>query len=163
MTRPRALPELAADLVRRQVAVIVSAGGGPSALAAKGATSTIPIVIVFGGDPVRLRLVASLSQPGGNVTGVAVLTTELMSKRLDLLRELVPEATTIAYLADLRSVVGQGMLRDMHAAASVLGRELAVVEARSGADFESAFSTFVKRQPSRPKRVMRTSVTASTK
>jgi len=107
------LPELAADLVRRRVAVIAAAGGAPSALAAKAATSTIPIVLVFGSDPVRLGLVDTLSRPGGNVTGVTFVTTELMAKRLDLLRELVPHATTVAYLADLRSPVGQDMLRDM--------------------------------------------------
>src|SRR5262249_8627028 len=136
------LAQLATDLVDRQVAVIVSSGGGPSALAAKAATSTIPIVVVFGGDPVRLGLVASLSRPGGNVTGVTFITTELMAKRLDLLRQLVPQATTVAYLADLRSVVGQGMLHDMLGAASKLGRQVAVVEARNNRDFEAAFTTF---------------------
>jgi putative ABC transport system substrate-binding protein len=139
------LPELAADLVRRQVAVLVSGGGVPSALAAKAATSTKPIVVIFGADPVRLGLVASLSRPGGNVTGVTFLTAELMAKRLQLLGELVPHAT-IAYLADLRSVVGQGMLTDMLAAAGKLGRQLTVVEARSERDFEPAFATFAERQ-----------------
>jgi putative ABC transport system substrate-binding protein len=140
------LPELAADLVRREVAVIVAGGGFPPALAAKAATSTIPIVLVFGGDPVNLGLVASLSRPGGNVTGVTFVTVELMAKRLDLLRELVPQATTIAYLADLRSVVGQGMLQDMVAAAGTLGRQLTVAEARSDRDFEPAFATFAERR-----------------
>jgi ABC-type uncharacterized transport system substrate-binding protein len=140
------LPELAADLVRRQMALIAVAGGPPSALAAKAATSTIPIVLVFGADPVGLGLVASLNRPGGNVTGVTFLTTELMAKRLELLRELIPQATTVAYLADARSVVGQEMLRDMLAAASALGRQIAVVEARSDRDFEPAFATFAERQ-----------------
>jgi putative ABC transport system substrate-binding protein len=99
------LAQLASDLVDRQVAVILSGGGSPSALAAKAATSTIPIVVAFGADPVGLGLVASLSRPGGNVTGVTFITTELMAKRLDLLREMVPQATTVGYLADLRSVV----------------------------------------------------------
>src|SRR2546427_5256268 len=121
------LPELAADLVRRPVAVILAGGGAPTALAAKAATSTIPIVLAFGSDPVRLGLVASLNQPGGNVTGVTFLTTELMAKRLDLLRELIPQATTLAYLADLRSVAGQEMLRDMLTAARALGREIALM------------------------------------
>jgi len=106
------LPELAADLIRRQVTVIVAAGGPASALAAKAATSTIPIVLVFGADPVRLGLAASLNLPGGNVTGVTFLTTELMPKRLELLHELVPRATTIAYLADVRSVTGQELVHD---------------------------------------------------
>jgi ABC-type uncharacterized transport system substrate-binding protein len=140
------LPELAADLVRRQVALIVAAGGPPSALAAKAATSTIPIVLVFGADAVRLGLVASLNLPGGNVTGVTFVTTELMAKRLELLRELIPQATTVAYLVDPRSGTGQEMLRDTLAAAGVLGRQIAVMEARSDRDFGPAFATFFERQ-----------------
>jgi len=140
------LPELAGDLVRRQVALIVAAGGPASALAAKAATSTIPIVLLFGADPVRLGLVDSLNQPGGNVTGVTFVTTELMTKRLKLLRDLVPQATTIGYLADPRNTTSAEMLRVTLAAANVLGRKLAVVEARSDRDFEPAFSTFVERQ-----------------
>jgi putative ABC transport system substrate-binding protein len=138
------LPELAADLVRRRVAVIVAAGGPPSALAAKTATSMIPIVVVFGADPVGLGLVVSLNRPGGNVTGVTFLTTELMPKRLELLRELIPQATTVAYLADQRS--SEEMLRDTLAAASVLGRQITVVEAHSDRDFEPAFAALVERQ-----------------
>ena len=140
------LPELAADLVRRQVAVLVAAGGAPPAVAVKAATSTIPIVLVFGSDPVRLGLVASLSRPGGNVTGVTFLATELMAKRLDLLRELVPQATVVAYLADTRFVTGQEMLRDVLSAASTLGRKVAVVEVHSDRDFDQSFATFVERQ-----------------
>jgi putative ABC transport system substrate-binding protein len=140
------LPELVADLIRRRVALIVAAGGPPSALAAKAATSTIPIVLIFGADPVRLSLVDSLNRPGGNVTGITFLTTELMAKRLELLRELIPQATTIAYLADARTVTSEEMLRDALAAGGALGRELAVVAARSDRDFEPAFSTFVERQ-----------------
>ena len=141
------LPELAADLVHRQVAVIVAGGGSFSAIAAKAATSTIPIVLAFGSDPVRLGLVASLNRPGGNVTGVTFLTTELVGKRLDLLRELVPQVTTVAYLAgDQRAVVNQDQLSDMLAAAGALGRQVAVVEARSDRDFEAAFATFVQRR-----------------
>jgi putative ABC transport system substrate-binding protein len=142
------LPELATDLVRRQVAVIVSGGGSPSALAAKAATSTIPIVLAFGGDPVRLGLVASLNRPGGNITGVTFLTTELEAKRLDVLCELVPQAKTVAYLSPetTRTVSAQDMLRDMLATAAKLGRQLAIVEARSERDYEAAFATFIERR-----------------
>ena len=140
------LPELAADLVRRQVAVIVSGGGAGSALAAKAATSTIPIVLVFGSDPVQLGLVASLSRPGGNVTGVTFLTSELVAKRLDLVRELVPQATTLAYLSGKLGVVSREMLHDLLAAAAALGRQVAVVEAHSDRDFGPAFATFAERR-----------------
>jgi putative ABC transport system substrate-binding protein len=99
---------------------------------------------VFGADPVQLGLVESLNRPGGNVTGVTFLTTELMAKRLDLLRELIPSATTIAYLTDPRAGASVGMLRDTLAAADVLGLKLIVGEARSKHDFEAAFSTFVE-------------------
>jgi len=143
---PDRLSELAADLVSRQVALIVAVGGPPSALAAKVATSTIPIVLVFGSDPVRLGLVASLNRPGGNITGVTFFTTELVAKRVELLHGLIPPSTTIAYLGDLQIVVGQEMLRDTLAAASAIGRQIAVVEVRSDRDFEPAFATFVERQ-----------------
>jgi putative ABC transport system substrate-binding protein len=138
------LPQLAADLVRREVAVILSGGGTPSALAAHAATSTIPIVLAFGSDPVRLGLVASLSRPGGNITGVMFRTTELMAKRLDLLHELVPQATTVAYLTDTRSVAGQDMMRDVVAAAAKLGLQIAAVEVRSDDDLKPTFPSFVK-------------------
>jgi len=140
------LPDLAADLVRRRVDVIIAAGGPPSAFAAKAATSTIPIVVLFGADPVQLGLVDSLNQPGGNVTGVTFITTELMTKRLELLRELMPQATTVGYLGDPRSPSHERMLRDSLAAAGVLGRSLFVMEARSAHDFEPAFKTLGERQ-----------------
>jgi putative ABC transport system substrate-binding protein len=140
------LPALAADLIRRQVNVIATPGSTDAALAAKAATTTIPIVFAAGSDPVALGLVPSLNRPGGNVTGVTFLTTELMAKRLELLRELVPQATTVAYLADVQAVPGQEMVRDTLAAAGVLGRQIAVVEARSDHDFEPAFATFVERR-----------------
>jgi putative tryptophan/tyrosine transport system substrate-binding protein len=137
---------LAADLVHLQVAVILSGGGAASALAAKAATSKIPIVLAFGSDPVQLGLVASLSRPGGNVTGVTFLTAELIPKRFDLLSELVPKDTTVAYLADTRTTSGQEQLRDVLAAAVTVGRQVVVVEVGSDRDFDPAFSTFVKRQ-----------------
>ena len=140
------LPELAADLIRRRVAVIVTPGSASGALAAKAATATIPIVFWTTTDPVQAGLVSSLSRPGGNVSGVTFLTTELVAKRLELLRELIPRVTTLAYLADPRSVVGQEMLRDTLAAAGVLGRQMGFMEARSDRDFEPAFATFVERQ-----------------
>jgi putative tryptophan/tyrosine transport system substrate-binding protein len=141
------LPHLAADLVNRQVTVLVSGGGAASALAAKAATSTTPIVVVFGADPVQLGLVASLNRPGGNITGVTFLGTELMSKRLELLHRMVPQATTIAYLAgDQRVVVGREMLRDIMTAATVLGLQVVSIEARTDTDFEPAFTTFIERR-----------------
>jgi putative ABC transport system substrate-binding protein len=140
------LPELAADLVHHRVALIVAAGGPTSAFAAKAAAPTVPIVLVFGADPVQLGLVESLNRPGGNVTGVTFLTTELMAKRLDLLRELLPRATTIAYLTDPRAGASATMLRDTLAAADVLGLKLVVGEARSERDFEPAFLTFAERK-----------------
>ncbi|MFZ1097303.1 MAG: ABC transporter substrate-binding protein [Xanthobacteraceae bacterium] len=140
------LPELAADLVRRGVVLIVAAGGPTSVFAAKAAAPTIPIVVVFGADPVRLGLVASLNRPGGNVTGVTFLTTELMAKRLEFLRALIPQATTIGYLAGPRTGSSADMLRETLAAADVLGLKLIEAEAPAERDFEPAFLTFVERK-----------------
>ena len=140
------LPELAADLVRRHVDVIVAGGGPTSALAAKAATATTPIVVVFGADPVRLGLITSMNRPGGNITGVSFLTTDLIAKRLDLLHELNPKATTIGILADARAESTQDMLRDAAAAASQFGLTLAVVQVRSDHEFEAAFATMADRK-----------------
>jgi putative ABC transport system substrate-binding protein len=142
---PDRLPELAADLVRRQAAVIIAMGTNLPGRAAKAATSTIPIVFVSGGDPVRDGLVASLNRPGGNVTGVTFRTQELVPKRLDLLRELLPQATTIAHIADPRVPGAAETLRNLIDAASTLGRQVVVAEARSEHDFGSAFAMFVDR------------------
>jgi putative ABC transport system substrate-binding protein len=139
------LPELAADLVRRRVAIIVAGGGPPSTLAAKAATTTIPIVLVTGSDPVALGLVASLNRPGGNITGVTFITSQLASKRLSLLRDLVPQVTKIGYLSAPRFQTAGGEMDDVLAAASALGREPVVVEARNVGDFEAAFATLVQR------------------
>jgi putative ABC transport system substrate-binding protein len=140
------LPELAADLVHRQVVVIFAAGGSSPARAAKAVTSTIPIVVMTGVDFLQAGIVDSLGQPGGNITGVAVLDTQLTAKRLGLLRELVPQATTVAYLTpDLRVGTAPDRLRDMLAAARTLEQQVVIAEARSESDFEPAFATFVER------------------
>jgi putative ABC transport system substrate-binding protein len=132
------LPALVADLVRRQVGVIAASGGLPSALAAKAATKTIPILFVVGVDPVQVGLVTSLGRPGGNATGVSVFTTELAQKRLELLHQLVPSATTIALLVNPKSY-GTGK-EQMEDAARDLGLKLLVLEASIESDFEAAFA-----------------------
>jgi putative ABC transport system substrate-binding protein len=134
------LPALAADLVRRRVAVIVAADT-PAALAAKAATTTMPIVFKIGSDPVALGLVATLNRPGGNLTGFTMLTAELAQKRLQLLRELIPNAARFGVLADL-AYPGIPAITDLQAAARTLGLELVGVNARTDSDFETAFSTF---------------------
>jgi ABC-type uncharacterized transport system substrate-binding protein len=135
------LPALAADLVRRQVAVIVATDTA-AALAAKAATTTIPIVFATGGDPVALGLVASLNRPGGNLTGIVNLTTEVSPKRLQLLRELIPNGALYGVLADSAFPNTQSMITDLKAAARTLGLQLVVVNARTDSDLETAFATF---------------------
>src|SRR4051794_17684258 len=121
------LPALAADLVRREVTVI-AATGTPAALAAKAATTTIPIVFETGNDPVRLSLVASLNQPGGNVTGIAQLATELAPKRLELLHEMIPAAKILALIVDPTDpIVSENTTRGAQAAANRLGLELHIL------------------------------------
>jgi putative tryptophan/tyrosine transport system substrate-binding protein len=135
------LPALAADLVRGRVSVIVAVGT-PAALAAKDATTTIPIVFGTGGDPVALGLVASLNRPGANLTGIAILTGEIAPKRLQLLRELTPNAAVFGVLADPAFPVTQSTIADLQAAARTLGRQLVVVNARAESDLETAFASF---------------------
>jgi putative ABC transport system substrate-binding protein len=143
------LRDLAVDLVRRQVAVIVASGAVGSALAAKAATSTIPIVIAGGADPVRYGLVTSLARPEGNITGVTYILNELAGKRLSLLCDLVPQATTVGYLVgDQRGEVTQQDTGNFLAAARALGRQPIVLECRRDSDIETAFATLVERQPS---------------
>jgi putative tryptophan/tyrosine transport system substrate-binding protein len=139
------LPELAAQLVRRQVAVIVAAGGTPSAWAAKAATATIPIVFGVAVDPVELGLVASLNRPGGNLTGVTNLNVEVGPKRLELLRELLPSATLIAVLVNpTNPTIGEPFVRDLQAAARTLRLKLHVLHASTERDFDTVFATLVQ-------------------
>jgi ABC-type uncharacterized transport system substrate-binding protein len=140
------LPRLAADLVDRKVAVIVTTGSPYAALAAKAATSTIPIVFAISEDPVKYGLVTSLGRPGGTVTGINFLTAELAGKQLNLLLELIPQATTIAYLsAPSDSPIFEDRKNDMLAAGRALGREIIVVEVPH-LDFEAAFATLVEQR-----------------
>ena len=137
------LPALVADLIRRPVAVIV--GNLAPALAAKATTTTVPIVFVTGGDPVQDGLVANLNRPGGNVTGVSFFGSGVGTKRLELLRQLVPGATTIAVLVNPENPNTEADRRDVQAAALAIGQELIVLDARSVRDIETAFATFVQR------------------
>jgi putative ABC transport system substrate-binding protein len=137
------LPALVADLVRQQVALIV--GNTPSALAAKAATTTVPIVFVTGNDPVISGLVASLNRPGGNATGVSFLISAVGTKRLELLRQLLPKAAAIAMLVDPNTPDAERERKVVHAAAHAIGQEFIVVEVRSDRDIETAFATFAQR------------------
>jgi putative ABC transport system substrate-binding protein len=130
--------ELAADLVRRRVSVIVTPGSGTAARAAKAATSTIPIVFGAGGDPVQEGLVASLNRPGGNATGVNFFTVEVVAKRMQLLRELVPAAKQITVLVNPTDPEGYQTLRDLQAATG--GEQLLVREVATGRDIDAAFA-----------------------
>jgi putative tryptophan/tyrosine transport system substrate-binding protein len=138
------LPELAAELVNRQVAVIAAFGGGPSARAAKAATLTIPIVISIGDDPIEAGFVKSLNRPDGNITGVMLFTSVIGSKRLGLLRELVPQGGAIALLANLATTSGQTQKRDIEKTAHEIGQRLVVMDARTDDDFDKAFATFAR-------------------
>ena len=141
------LPTLAADLVRRRVAVIV-AGGTEAALAAKAGTATIPIVFFTGGDPVALGLVTSLNRPGTNLTGSASLAGELAPKQMQLLRELTPSAARFGVLADPAFPGIQSIITDLQAAARPLALQLVVVEARTDSDLETAFTAFSQQRVS---------------
>jgi putative ABC transport system substrate-binding protein len=140
------LSALAADLVRGRVAVIVTVGAAAT-LAVKAATATIPIVFATGGDPVALGLVASLNRPGANITGTAILEVELAPKRLQLLRDLTPNATLFGVLVDPTFPTTQStIITDLQAAARTLGLQLVVVNARTDSDLETAFDTFSQRR-----------------
>src|SRR5262245_30278097 len=135
---------LATDLVRRQVALIVTTGGETSAVAAKAATTTIPIVFNTGTDPVRLGLVASLARPGGNATGVNIFTTELAEKRLGLLRDLVPAASSIALLLNPHFAPGVANAREAEGAAHAVGKTVVIFHASSESEIETAFGKMME-------------------
>jgi putative tryptophan/tyrosine transport system substrate-binding protein len=139
------LPALVADLVGRNVAVIAATGGSSSVLAAREATATIPIVFTTGSDPVRDGLVASLNRPGGNVTGVVFFTSVLGAKRLELLHQLVPNATMIGMLVNPNTAETERERNDVQAAAQAIGQQLIILDVNSERDIETAFVTFVQR------------------
>jgi putative tryptophan/tyrosine transport system substrate-binding protein len=138
------LPALAAELVRRQVTMLV-ATDRPSASAAKAATATIPIVFTSGFDPVQIGLVASFNRPGGNATGVSLSTTELGPKRLGLLRELLPKPGTIAFVANANSAMTPFQIQEMQAAAQAVGQPLLVVSVGTEDEVDQAFTTMAER------------------
>jgi putative ABC transport system substrate-binding protein len=141
------VPALAADLVQRQVAVIVTTGGETSAVAAKAATKTIPIVFNTGTDPVRLGLVTSLARPGGNATGVNIFTTELAEKRLGLLHDLIPAASTIAVLLNPNFAPAVVNLQESEVAARAAGRTVVAFHASRDDEIETAFARIVQMRP----------------
>jgi putative tryptophan/tyrosine transport system substrate-binding protein len=140
------LPALAADLVNRKVAVLIATGGSTSALAAKAATSTIPIVFSTGGDPVKEGLVGSLSHPGGNCTGVSLLTTALAAKRLEILREVVAKPSVIAVLLNPNSASAQPQTENVETAARAIDQPVHILRAANRRDIETAFATMVQMQ-----------------
>src|SRR5262245_16825747 len=141
------LPALAAELVSRHVAVIATAGL-PSTLAAKAATTTIPIVFLVGDDPVRLGIVTSFSRPGGNMTGINIFTSELAAKRLELLRELVPRAARVAVLANPANVAAtETQLKEVNAAARAMGLQTQIHNDNTSAEIDAAFETMSRERP----------------
>src|SRR5262249_54933374 len=140
------LPMMAADLARRQVTAILATGGNPPVLAVKAATATTAIVFIIGSDPVAVGFVASLNRPGGNITGVSLFTSVLVSKRLELLRELVPAATIIAFLVTPDTSNARPDTAVMQAAAARLGQKLIVLSARTEQDIDLAFASMGQQQ-----------------
>jgi putative ABC transport system substrate-binding protein len=142
------LPDMAADLVRRQVSVIAVPGGSVAALAAKAATQTIPIVFGVPEDPVKLGLVASLARPGGNTTGTNFFTAEVVAKRLGLLRELLPSAARVAVLVNPTNTTNaQATVRDVQSAAHAMGLKVQIFNASTNSEIDGAFATLVREQP----------------
>jgi putative tryptophan/tyrosine transport system substrate-binding protein len=140
------LPGLAADLVNRQVAVIIATAGTPTIRAAKAATSTIPIVFVIGSDPVSFGLVASLNRPGGNITGVTLVASETVAKRLELLLELVPASAVIGVLVNPNNPITKPQLTELQAAVRALGRQIRVLNASAESDLETIFAAVGQQQ-----------------
>ncbi len=139
------LPAMAADLVRRQVNVIVAAAGGPPVLAAKAATTTIPIVCSIGADPVAMGLVASLNRPGGNITGVVVLAPQMEGKRLGLIREVVPKASLIAVLLNPKNSTNyETQVKDVHEAAHAFSQQIHILSATTDHELAAAFASLAK-------------------
>jgi putative ABC transport system substrate-binding protein len=141
------LPELALELARRPVAVIVASGGDPVGVAAKAATSTIPIIFVVSGDPAKMGLAESFSRPGGNSTGLSIFTSDIGAKRLGLLRELVPNAVKIAFLSNPTFPTAKTQLDDVHEGARTLGVEIDIYRASTEAEIDAAFTTMSLRRP----------------
>jgi putative ABC transport system substrate-binding protein len=140
------LPGLAVDLIRRQAAVIVVPGGTQPALAAKAATASIPIVFLVGSDPVKVGLVASLNRPGGNITGITLLTVEITEKRLELAHEIAPPATAIAFLLSAFNPNRTTLSKELENAAHKLQRQILLLNVKSESDFDTAFVTIVERR-----------------
>jgi putative tryptophan/tyrosine transport system substrate-binding protein len=142
------LPTLTADLVRRQVAVIAATGGPPAVLAAKAATTTIPIVFITGDDPVRLGFVTNLARPDGNLTGISFFNAELAAKRLELLRELVPGAARVAVLVNpANAAIAETTLRDVEAGARAMALQIQVLNASTSREISAAFTTLGRARP----------------
>jgi putative ABC transport system substrate-binding protein len=141
------LPEMAMELVKRPISVLVAVGGSNSAMAAKRASATIPIVFVIGGDPVRLGLATSLARPGRNATGMTIVSADLAPKRLGLLRELVPNATVLAALTNPNTPEGRGQASDMLNSALALGIKLRLLEAGDEKGIEAALAVLSQNRP----------------
>jgi putative tryptophan/tyrosine transport system substrate-binding protein len=140
------LPALAADLVNRQVSVLAAPGGIAAGLAAKASTTKIPIIFLTGADPVQFGLVASLSRPGGNLTGVAILTNTLAPKQLELLHEVVPAAALVAFLVNPKNPIAESDTRDLQSAASTTRQQILVLNASNESEIENAFAALVQQR-----------------
>src|SRR5262245_60152565 len=146
--QPDRLPALAADLVSRRVAAIAVTGGPPAVLAAKAASSTIPVVFITGDDPIRLGFVTNLARPEGNLTGVSFFNAELAAKRLALLRELVPAAARVAVLLNPAiGVISEATLKDLEQPAQAMGMQLQVLTASNSREINGAFDSFERDRP----------------